>query len=405
MPPFHLGWFTNFSNPPWNTPWSGTEGRDWPRGLAHVEFTRALERACFDYVMLEDSSMVSDAYEGSTRVDLKHGLYAPKHDPLLLAPLLVAATSRIGVIATASTSFYPPELLARRYATLDDVSHGRIGWNVVTSSEDRAAQNHGMDALPPHDERYARAEEFVGRVRRAWDTRFVGAAAAADLAPVSTLDPPRHPVVCQAGGSPAGRAFAARHADTVLSMASGPEAMAAFRDDLRTRMRVDGRDPDTCKVLFITHPVLADTTEEARAKAAREAAPTPAKVETSLAHLSAVTEIDFGSMDLDAPVGDLRTNGHTTTLEQFKAMGRTLREAAGNWSTGPARYVGTPEEVADLMGEDMAAVGGDGYLITGNIGRRFVGEVTDGLVPALQRRGLVRSEYAHEQFRDNLLEF
>lgn len=429
MSPFHLGWFTNFSNPPWNHAWAGTEGRDWPRGRAHVEFVQALERACFDYVMLEDSSMVSDAYEGSTRADLAHGLYAPKHDPVVLAPLLAAATSRIGIIATASTSFYPPYLLARRFATLDHVSHGRAGWNVVTSSEDRAAQNHGFDGLPPHDERYERAEEFVDLVERLWDSWEPDAQVLdrdrgvyVDHTKVHTLDfrgkfhasrgplnlqrPPQgRPVLCQAGGSPRGRDLAARHADTVLAMAAGPEQMKEFRDDVRVRAVAAGRDPDAVKVMFVTSPVLADTVEEAQARARAARTPDPLKIEVALAHMSAVTEIDFSTLDLDAPLGDLQTNGHRTTLAQFLKHGRTAREAAIGWLTGNAHYVGTPETVADAMGEDMAAVGGDGYLITGNIGRRFVSGITDGLVPALQRRGLTRTEYAHETFRDNLLEF
>jgi alkanesulfonate monooxygenase SsuD/methylene tetrahydromethanopterin reductase-like flavin-dependent oxidoreductase (luciferase family) len=157
--------------------------------------------------------------------------------------------------------------------------------------------------------------------------------------------------------------------------------------------------------MFITHPVLADTQEEARAMAERARTPDPAKVEFALAHLSAVTEIDFSTFDLDEPLGDLETNGHRTTLAQFLRYGRTPREAAMGWLTGNTHYVGTPDSVAERMGEDMAAVGGDGFLITGNIGRRFVGGITEGLVPALQRRGLVRTAYAHEHLRDNLREF
>jgi FMN-dependent oxidoreductase (nitrilotriacetate monooxygenase family) len=373
--------------------------------------------------------MVSDIFEGSSRVDLKYGLYSPKHDPLVLAPKLAAATSKIGIIATASTSFYPPWLLARRFASLDHIAHGRIGWNAATSSEDRAAQNHGLEGLPPHDERYDRADEFVDLVKDLWDSWEPDAHVLdrenrvyvdhekvhvldhrgkyhASRGPLNLMRPPQgHPVICQAGGSPRGRAFAAKNAETLLTAGGDPADLKAYRDDVRARMVEAGRNPDDCKIMFITTPVMADTEEEAQAKAVRLRASSAAKLETSLAHISAVTEIDFAALDLDTEFSELSTNGHTTTLANFTKLGKTPREAAIAWANANFRYVGTPDSVAEQMGEVMAEVGGDGFLITGNIGRRFVGEITEGLVPALQRRGLVRSEYTHDTFRENLLEF
>ncbi|GAA1854232.1 NtaA/DmoA family FMN-dependent monooxygenase [Pseudonocardia ailaonensis] len=427
---FHLGWFCNFSNPPWASPWSSTEGADWPTGEAHVEFARSLERACFDYVMLEDSSMVSDAFEGSSRVDLKYGLYAPKHDPMILAPALTDATRNIGIIATCSTTFYPPWLLARRFQTLDHLSHGRIGWNMVTSSEDRAAQNYGMDTLPEHDLRYEVAGEFVEVARQLWDSWEPDALVMdpetgtyVDHTKVHTIDfegrfhrsrgplnmvasPQRHPVLCQAGGSPAGRDFAARYADTLLSAEThSVEAMKAFRDDIRARMVAYGRDPDELTIMFITQPVLAETVERAEAKKQRMLAGIDARIESSLGHISALTENDLSQFGLDEEFGDLTTNGHRSTLADFMRAGRTPREAALGWSMKNVTFVGTPDSVAAQMGEVMAEVGGDGFLITGSITRRFVDEITEGLVPALQRRGLTRSAYSGGTLRDTLREF
>jgi alkanesulfonate monooxygenase SsuD/methylene tetrahydromethanopterin reductase-like flavin-dependent oxidoreductase (luciferase family) len=122
---------------------------------------RALDRACFDYMIFEDTCMVSDAYGGSFESSLKHAVFAPKHDPVPLVPLIAQATSRLGVMATMSTSFYPPFLLARLSATLDHICRGRFGWNIVTSGEDRAAQNFGMEKLPEHDLRYDIADEYI----------------------------------------------------------------------------------------------------------------------------------------------------------------------------------------------------------------------------------------------------
>src|SRR5215471_15885051 len=166
---FHLGWFVNFTVPAWNEPWADNNGPDWTGGF-YVDMARALERACFDYMILEDTCMVSEAYGGSFAASLKHAVFAPKHDPMPLVPLLAQATSRLGLVATMSTSFYPPFLLARVSATLDHICRGRFGWNVVTSGEDRSAQNFGMDKLYEHDERYAMASEYLEVVSKLWES-------------------------------------------------------------------------------------------------------------------------------------------------------------------------------------------------------------------------------------------
>jgi alkanesulfonate monooxygenase SsuD/methylene tetrahydromethanopterin reductase-like flavin-dependent oxidoreductase (luciferase family) len=153
---FHLGWFTNFTPGDWNQPFSHG-GSPWD-GKFFVEMALAMERACFDYIMLEDTLMVSEAYRGTAEATLKHVLQVPKHDPLPLAAMIAAATTRLGVVATMSTLAYPPFMLARLASTIDHISGGRFGWNIVTSGEDAAAQNFGMDKLPPREMRYAMAD-------------------------------------------------------------------------------------------------------------------------------------------------------------------------------------------------------------------------------------------------------
>lgn len=430
---FHLAWFLNFSTPAWNGPFSGNDGAVWTDGSVHVEMAQSLERGGFDYLMLEDSSMVSDAYEGTSRVDLKYGLYAPKHDPMPLIPLMADATRHIGFVTTASTSFVPPYLLARRMTTLDHLTSGRVGWNVVTSSEDRAAQNYGMDSLYEHDHRYERADEYIELVDKLWASFQPDAVVAdyetktyADFAKVETIDyvgkffssrgplntlPPLQgrPVICQAGGSPRGRQFAATHADTLLASAFGVDRMKAYRDDIRARMASVGREPDSCKVMFIVSPVLGETTREAEEKAAEQAAYSDANVEAALGHLSALTENDFSSFELDEPVPVVTTNGHRSTLADFLSLAegntKTLREVAAAWSINSLPLVGTPDHVAGLMAEAMDEVGGDGFLITGRPNRRYIAEIADGLCPALRRRGVIRSGYDHPHFRDNLMAF
>ncbi|MCL8026226.1 NtaA/DmoA family FMN-dependent monooxygenase [Nocardioides bruguierae] len=431
---FHLGWFTNFAPPIWEGAFSGDIGSTWADGRFYMDFAKALDRAGFDYMMLEDSSMVSDAYEGTSRADLKHHLYAPKHDPLALAPLLASVTTNLGIVCTASTSFYPPYQLARAMSTLDHLSRGRIGWNIVTSSEDRAAQNYGLDHLYEHDARYDRADEFVEVVDKLWSSWEPDALVMnretghyVDHTKVSTIDhkgqfysvrgplntlpsPQRRPVICQAGGSPRGRQFAAEHADTIITQSRGKERMKAYRDDIRARAEHAGRNPDDVKLLYIVNPVLGETDAEAQERRAAALAQTDKNVERALAHLSALTEVDFSQFDLDAPLTqDVETNGHRTTLAEFLRLGengaKTLREAAAGWNINAVDLIGSVETVADQMQETMEFVGGDGFLISGPMTRQYISEVTDGLVPELQRRGLTRTSYEHTTFRDNLLSY
>ena len=428
---FHLAWFLNFTADDWVGPW-GSGGESWA-GDFFVEMARDLERVGFDYVILEDKLMVSDAYGGSMEHDLGQGI-APKHDPVPLATLMAHATTRLGVVPTMSTSFYPPFLLARLTATIDHIARGRMGWNIVTSAEDQAAQNFGMEELYEHDLRYDMADEYLELVTRLWASWEPGAVVRdrergvyvdhtkvhrVDFegtyyrarGPLNTVRPPQgRPVLCQAGSSPKGRAFAAKYADTIIAVGNDVAQMKEYRDDIRDRVREHGRKPDDCKVLFLVSPIIDETDELARAKADRWISD-PMYIEWVLTEMASITEVDFSRFDLDQPLPeDLTTNGERGTLEAFmqRGSGKTLRELIGVGLVGTIPLVGSPESVAAYMGEVMEEVGGDGFLLTcpdGRLNRRYVSEITDGLVPALQRQGLTRTGYTFEQFRDNLLEF
>jgi alkanesulfonate monooxygenase SsuD/methylene tetrahydromethanopterin reductase-like flavin-dependent oxidoreductase (luciferase family) len=222
--------------------------------------------------------------------------------------------------------------------------------------------------------------------------------------------PQGRPVIAQAGGSAKGRSIAARYADTIVAHPKGVDAMKQYRNDITTHMKAFGRDPSACKVLFMAYPILADTKGEAQEKADMRAGWAANNIERCMAQIGWTTNLDFSSLDWDAPVPELATNGHQSSLLNFirKAGGKTLREAviAHSSSGGSVDLVGTPDSVAAQMGEIMEEVGGDGFLIAlPNVSRKSVAEITDGLVPALQQRGLVRKKYSHSQFRDNLLAF
>jgi alkanesulfonate monooxygenase SsuD/methylene tetrahydromethanopterin reductase-like flavin-dependent oxidoreductase (luciferase family) len=175
-------------------------------------------------------------------------------------------------------------------------------------------------------------------------------------------------------------------------------------------MAACGRDPDRCKVLFLVAPIIGETEADAQERKRLRQERARQQIPQRLAHLGKVTNIDFGKFDLDQPLAELKTNGHQQTLDQFKGTSpdKTLRALMETYNTTAltVELVGTPDSVAAQMAEAMEAIGGDGYLLSlPNVSRRVLAEIEDGLVPALQARGLVRAAYTHKQFRDNLLDF
>lgn len=434
--PCHLAWFLQGSSvQAWGEPWTGHIGTTWMQPDLFLDMARQLERACFDYILLEDSSYVGESFAGSTEIYLKNAIAVPRQDPSVIAALMTQVTSRIGIVPTFGTYAYHPYLLARLVATLDQVSGGRIGWNAVTGSSDFAAMNFGMNGMPEHDLRYDMADEYMDVVRRLWASWEPGAIIA-DRKSGTLVDHTKvhgvhfdgkyfktrgplnsgpaaqgQPVIAQAGGSPRGKRFAAAHADTIVAHVKGTDAMRAYRDDVRRMMVEQGRRPDDCKVLFLVNPVLGETEGEAAWRKKERMARAREQIPQRLAHLGKVTNIDFGRFDLDKPLpDDVTTNGHQQTLDQFrkKAAGRSLRETMADYNAVDLsiELVGTPDSVAARMGEVLAEVGGDGFLFSmPNVNRRTLAEIEDGLVPALQDRGLVRKAYEHAQFRDNLLAF
>jgi FMN-dependent oxidoreductase (nitrilotriacetate monooxygenase family) len=437
--PFHLGWFLAGSNAQgWNKPWSGNIGTEWMRPDLYVHVARELERAGFDYILLEDNVFVADTYKGSMDIYLQNAIQVPRIDPVMMAPWMLQATKHIGIVPTISTFAYHPYLLARLIGSMDQLSGGRAGWNVVTGSSDRAVQNFGFERMAEHDLRYEIAGEFVDTANALWDSWEPGAVIAdqesgifVDPTKVRTVDisgahystrgplnsgpaPQGRPVLAQAGNSPRGRTFAAQYADTIVGSEPTVARMKAFRDDVRERLVSEGRDPNSCKVLFVVAPVITSSdrdTEEVKRLRTLQAAK---DAESTLAVISKTTGIDFGEFDLDAPLvpGTLTTNGSQQTLSDFVARneGRTLREAAtiaGGGTSGEIDLTGTAEQVAGRLGDINDELGGgDGFLIGRNdVSRRSIAEITDGLVPVLQRQGRVRTAYTEPTFRENLVSF
>ena len=433
---FHFGWFIGrgYSPHAWNQPWSGSIGSDWMEADLYVDLARAMDRACFDYLMIEDGSFIADAFQGSPEWYLRHAYSVPKSDPVPLVPILGQATSHLGIIATITTAFYPPYLAylaARLGATLDHLTHGRVGLNLVTAHNDRSAQNYGLDRHYEHDMRYEMADEWMEIANRLWASWEPGAIVAdpdtdvfADHTKIRPIDfegrfyksrgplntapgPQRRPVICQAGGSPAGRAFAARHADTIVAKSRDISAAKRYRDDIRVRMAPHGRNPDDCKVMFCTSIVLGETADEARQRKARYTAALADNMNVRLAGMSYLTGIDFSKFDLDEPLPEIETNASRASFAAYLSGdgSRTLREMLLDPGSGGIDFVGTPDSVAAEIGETLQEIGGDGFVVADPLTRRAVCEITDGLAPALKRRRLMRSAYGHKCFRDNLLAF
>ena len=256
MAQFHLGWFlgSGVTIQGWNEP-GYPDTYDWTKPALFQDAIRALERARFDLLILEDSSTIPDAYGASRDYYLRNAVMTPKFDPVALVGFLASVTTHIGIAPTLTTTFYPPFLLARLLSTLDHFTDGRIAWNIVTATNDRAGQNYGLPGQPEHDLRYDMADEFIDCVTQLWDSWEADAVVMdretgvfADPAKVHTVDfegrfyksrgplnvprsPQGRPVFVAPGASPRGRRFSGRNAEIVLAgHARDLPAMKAYRD-------------------------------------------------------------------------------------------------------------------------------------------------------------------------------
>jgi FMN-dependent oxidoreductase (nitrilotriacetate monooxygenase family) len=435
---FHLGWFLGDSTGihQWTGNWASTTGTDWMKPDIYIDLATSLERGGFDLMFIEDTAMVEDTYEGTMEATLKYGMMAPKNDPMPYIPLMAKATKHLGLVGTVSTIQYPPYLAARQAVTMDHLTEGRSGINVVTSVSHRVAQNFGYDQHLAHAERYAMADEWMQVVSALWESwdrdavvldydepRYADYTKVRPInfegkyfkcrGPLNTIPgPQRRPVIAQAGNSTPGRELAAAHADTMLALCKNPDEMKALRQDMDQRLINHGRKPQDLKILFMTIPVVAETDADARELVRRgETARTSNDaIAARLWYLSYTSggTIDYSKYDLDGPVPQEVGVGETTTSKAWleNSETKTLRELV----TGPFNYgmdfVGSFDTVAEQMGEAMEIAGpNSGFLIHKPVTRKDIIDITDGLCPALRKRGLIRSSYEHKTFRENLMAF
>jgi N-acetyl-S-(2-succino)cysteine monooxygenase len=392
----------------------------------YADIARTAERGLMDSIFLADNIAIAE-YRATH-------LPQTQFDPVSVLSALAAVTDHIGLIGTGSTTYSKPWDLARRFATLDHLSGGRAGWNIVTTVTPLAAANFGESAHPEHADRYARADEFIEVAVRAWDSwgddAIVGDRARGIWADRAKLRAPRfhgryfdaegvlpfprspqgRPVLVLAGQSAAGVAVAARHAEMVFSGPPSLEAAVAFRTDLRTRAAAAGRDPEQLLVLPALMVTLGGTEAEARARARRleELASPEFRWQNALY----TAGLDPDGFDPDAPLPERlwteRALPSTRADSLFAAArarpGTALREVAQEVAggAGQTHFVGTPEQLADRVIDWQDAGAVDGFTIMGSTLPYELAAFVDHVLPILQRRGRFRTEYSGETLRDHL---
>lgn len=376
----------------------------------YIQLARIAEAAKFDMIFCEDAAGLREANVGiASQTSRSIGF-----EPISLLSALAVQTSRIGLVSTASTSYNEPYGLARTFLSLDHLSGGRAGWNLVTSASPIEAANFGSTGLKPHADRYERAREFAEVVTGLWHGK-PGEPTARDGQSFSVRDPldlPRSPqgapVMVQAGASDVGRDLAARTADVVFTAAQTFEEAKAFYDDLKGRMAAYGREPDDIKIMPGVAPVVAETEAEAREKHEELQALIPDDVGVAL--LSSYLSIsDLGRYPIDGPLPELpESDGmksrQALVVEQSRRDGLSIRQLARHFAgaRGHWRILGTAAQVADELQARFEGGAADGFNVMPSY---FPGELdafATLVVPELQRRGLFRREYEGRTLRHHL---
>lgn len=392
-----------------------------------TDLARQLEGGLFDGIFIADITGVYDVYQQSTDLTLKESIQLPVNDPLLLAPAMAGVTEHLGFGITSNVTYEQPYLFARRMSTLDHLTNGRIGWNIVTGYLESAARALGLEQQVEHDRRYELAEDYMQLVYKLWERSWEEGAVRADRdgrvyadpARVHRIhhhgeffrsegyhlcepSPQRTPVLFQAGSSPAGIAFGGRHAEGVFVTGSDQSSTASQVKKLRQAAVNAGRQPDDVKVLMGINILVAETEQEAREKYdeyLRYANP-----EAGLAHFSSSTGIDLSQFDLDEPVQYRKTNAIESATQKFAEKPITRRQLLQQHALG-GRYttlIGNPQQVADALQSWVDETDLDGFNLTRTVTPECYGDFIRLVVPELQNRGLYKTAYRKGTLREKL---
>ncbi len=389
-------------------------------------FIQKLEQGKFDaFFMADHLAVLNMPIEA-----LKRSHTVTSFEPFTLLSALASVTERIGLMATASTTYDDPYHIARRFASLDHISGGRAGWNIVTTANPDAALNFGLFEEVEHDERYVRAREFYDVVTGLWDS-FADDAFIRDVESGIYFDPAKihvlahqgkhlsvrgplniarpvqgWPVIIQAGASEAGRQLAAETAEVVFAAVSSLEAGKAYFADIKGRARARGRDPEAIKILPGVLVIVGETVEAAIAKQAH--LDSLVHYDSGIGSLNSVLGYDVSGFDPDGPLPEIpQTNASQSDRDQVVALARrqhlTIRQLAqcvGNYD-GLA-FVGTPQTIANQMEQWLTEEGSDGFNVMFPMLPEGLDAFVDRVVPELQRRGIFRLDYEGKTLRENL---
>jgi len=411
--------------------WRHPQSRfDFLRPEAYQQIAQVLEQGKFDLLFFADRLAVSESYGHSFEVGVRYGDQdAVRLDPVPLLAAIAPTTQSLGLGATVSTTYAHPYSVARSFATLDHLTHGRVAWNIVTSVNDGEAQNFGVNTHLEHDQRYDRADEFLEVACQLWESWQADALVLdreqgifADPDKVSYIHhqgdwfqargplnvppgPQGKPVLIQAGASGRGREFAARWAEVVFAIQPTlPQAQQFYRD-LKGRVQAQGRSPDQCKILLGVMPFVGETEAIARQKQAEHNILVNPLV--GLSTLSNHLNYDFSQHPLDQPLEDFDIQGMRgiwELVQHLSAEGTTLAEIGQRYGASVLipQIVGTPNQIADQLEAFFQANACDGFMISPAY---LPGAFTDfvaAVVPELQRRGLFRQTYSGSTLRDHL---
>jgi alkanesulfonate monooxygenase len=397
-----------------------------------IDLAKTLERGRFDGLFLADVLGVYDVYGNSPDAALRNGAQTPSNEPLLLLSAMAAVTKNLGFGVTSNLSFEPPYPFARRMSTLDHLTEGRIGWNVVTGYLDSAARGAGKEKQTGHDDRYDIADEYMEVVYKLWEGSWEDDAVLRDRARgiftdpskihrvnhesanfrinntihLSEPSPQRTPVLYQAGTSPRGRQFAAKHAECVFMSGPSAKIIAPRVAAIRQEAAALGRNPAEILMFNMMTIILGNTEAEAAAKHADYRS--HISPEGALALMSGWTGIDFSGYELDQQVRHVQNDAGRSALDNVTRGDpdrvwtvRDVIEHVGIGGAGPV-VVGTPESVADKIEDWFEKTDVDGLNVAFAISPGDFEDIADMLVPELTKRGRYKPEYAKGTLREKL---
>ncbi len=395
-----------------------------------ADFARTAERGKLDGIFLADIVGVYDVYKNSPGPVIETGAQIPVNDPLMPISAMAYVTKHLGFGVTVNTTYEPPFLLARRMSTLDHLTKGRIGWNIVTGYLDSAARSMGFDKLPEHDARYDAAEEYLEILYKLWEGSWDDGAVLRDRARgvfadaakvravshqgqyykmegihLSEPSPQRTPLLFLAGASARGQDFAARHAECVFIAGPTPQSARPTVDALRAKTLANGRGADAIKILSLITVVVGKT--EAQAQEKLEDYRRHASIEASLAHYSASVGVDFSKYGLDDVIDQNSTNANQSALAAITKQAAkpvTKRQIIDQMVLGSRMkpIVGSPEQIADTLQRWIEEGGIDGFNLARTVAPESLHDFVDLVVPVLQERGLFKADYVEGPLRQKL---